>query len=129
MFHSYLETSEFADPDPREELRCKGRRCAMCHKCRDWHFTGGQATWNKIIHWNNWSEAEWNRFFKDNAGWKHFEKRKDGGTCSYGYHDSDYYAHVYGTVDNTTNEDLRDFAIKYSLGIAYVDHLCVCEKH
>ncbi|CAF3062888.1 unnamed protein product, partial [Rotaria sp. Silwood2] len=63
------------------ELSCKGRPCARCHKCRDWHFKGDQATWNWICNWENFTREDWNRWSNDRID-DLFEKRS-GATCLY----------------------------------------------
>ncbi|CAF0995043.1 unnamed protein product [Rotaria sordida] len=74
-----------------EELNCGGRSCARCHKCRDWHFTGNQATWNWLCNYKNWQQKDKNRWLNDRIE-KLFEKR-DGATCHHSvvyFSDSSY---------------------------------------
>ncbi|CAF5067673.1 unnamed protein product, partial [Rotaria sp. Silwood1] len=61
------------------KLRCRGRPCARCHKCRDWHFTGNQDTWDWICTWENFKDKDWKRYRNDRI-YNLFEKR-DGATC------------------------------------------------
>ncbi|CAF1232341.1 unnamed protein product [Adineta steineri] len=70
---------EFAEPGSCKELDCKGRSCAKCEKCRDWHFSGDQDQWNWVCSWENWEDKDKNRW-KDGEGLKLFTKR-DGATC------------------------------------------------
>ena len=61
------------------KLRCSGRLCAKCGKCRDWRFTGDSASWKWIQKNSDWDFEEWERY---NEGiWKLF-KRRNGATCS-----------------------------------------------
>ncbi|CAF3889685.1 unnamed protein product [Adineta steineri] len=48
-----LELQEFAAPGTCKELRCEGRPCAKCHKCRDYHFCGDQDQWNWVCNHKN----------------------------------------------------------------------------
>ncbi|CAF1500108.1 unnamed protein product, partial [Adineta steineri] len=69
---------EFAAPGTCTELRCEGRPCAKCHKCRDYHFYGDQDQWNWVCNHKNWEDADWSRWgdYK-----KLFTRRYDGVTC------------------------------------------------
>ncbi|CAF0762011.1 unnamed protein product [Adineta steineri] len=73
-----LELQEFAAPSSRKKLFCGGRLCAKCYKCRDWHFSGNQHTWNWVCNWKNWNEADKDRWYDDYD--KLFSKR-DSATC------------------------------------------------
>ncbi|CAF3315970.1 unnamed protein product, partial [Rotaria sp. Silwood2] len=70
---------ELAEPDTSEQLFCKGRSCAKCHKCHDWHFDGDQDTWNWICNYKNWNSKDWDRWDND-CVYEHFVKRNDA-TC------------------------------------------------
>ncbi|CAF3670368.1 unnamed protein product [Rotaria sp. Silwood1] len=72
------ESSEFAAPGTCKKLDCRGRPCAKCYKCRDWHFTGDQGTWNWLCNWENWGPADQNRWY---AGAYQCLTKRDGATC------------------------------------------------
>ncbi|CAF1535595.1 unnamed protein product [Adineta steineri] len=76
---TYLEAEEFAAPGAYGQLRCKGRPCAKCHKCRDWHFSGNQDQWNLVCNWENWKKVDEDRW--NYEGLQLFTKR-DGATCN-----------------------------------------------
>ncbi|CAM4852247.1 unnamed protein product, partial [Rotaria magnacalcarata] len=69
----------FARPGDWKMLNCKGRPCSKCHKCRDWHYSGDQNTWNWICNWRNWSDGDCKRYNNSNI-YKLFTKR-DGAAC------------------------------------------------
>ncbi|CAF3811397.1 unnamed protein product, partial [Rotaria sp. Silwood1] len=73
--------SEFGKPGTCK-FPCRGRSCAKCYKCRDWHYTGDEATWKWIQTCENWGEKDWNRWNSDRV-WELFTKR-DGATCDVG---------------------------------------------
>ncbi|CAF1393676.1 unnamed protein product [Rotaria sordida] len=97
---SKSESQEFAAPGTCEKLGCGGRPCAKCHKCRDWHFSGDQATWNWIRNWQNWDSKDWERWSRDRI-YNLFSKR-DGATCF-------------------------RFSIFFRFSIGF--HVCICELH
>ncbi|CAF1175673.1 unnamed protein product [Rotaria sordida] len=103
------ETSEFAAPGTCKKLGCKGRPCAKCHKCRDWHFTGDQSTWDWVCnykYWNFWDRKRWS-----NDREKLFKKRDDA-TCIYDYPDLYYDYYLLSLIPPPS----------------YL-HLCLCEMH
>ncbi|CAM4851929.1 unnamed protein product, partial [Rotaria magnacalcarata] len=75
----HLVPQEFAAPDTCDKLYCKGRPCAKCHKCRDWHFTGNHDKWNWVCNFKNWKGDDWQRW--NDGDYKLFKKRTDGATC------------------------------------------------
>jgi hypothetical protein len=74
----FLELQEFATPGSCKKLFCDGRLCAKCHKCRDWHFSGNQHTWNWVSNWQHSNEADKDYWYYNYD--KLFTKR-DGATC------------------------------------------------
>ncbi|CAF4078840.1 unnamed protein product, partial [Rotaria sordida] len=96
------EYQEFAARGTYKELLCKGRPCVRCHKCRDWHFGGDQNTWDWICNYENWRDADWQRW--DNGVWKRFTKR-NGAKCR-----SDYISSSSGS-----------YAIAAGGGLSYCD--------
>ena len=84
MWHFYLETPEFP-PSDECKLDCKSRPCAKCHKCRDWHFSGDQESWNWVCNYENWTDQDWNLW---NRGRYQLFTERDGATC---YDASDDY--------------------------------------
>ncbi|CAM4843959.1 unnamed protein product, partial [Rotaria magnacalcarata] len=95
-----------------KQLDCKGRPCAKCKKCRDWHFNGDDETWRWVCNWKNWTKADEKRW--DDGGWKCFTKRNDGATCDF---DSVY---VYSS-------DVSVSRYVYVLLLLY--HICLCDRH
>ncbi|CAF1448231.1 unnamed protein product, partial [Adineta steineri] len=94
------QPQEFAAPSTFKKLNCNGRPCAKCHKCRDWHFTGDQDTWNWVCNYKNWKEKDTNRwhgngymlFTYSDGDWKFFTKhdascklftKRDDATCDH----------------------------------------------
>ncbi|CAF5114319.1 unnamed protein product, partial [Rotaria sp. Silwood1] len=61
-----------------EPLNCLGHPCAKCHKCRDWHFNGDQATWNWVCNNKSWKDEDWKRW--NDVAYECFTKRS-GATC------------------------------------------------
>ncbi|CAF1162821.1 unnamed protein product [Adineta steineri] len=102
------EPQEFAAPSTCRELGCKGRICAKCHKCRDWHFSGDQDQWSWVCNYMNWTMADETRWFTrdtvDCRAWELFTKR-DGATC----------------LDSIDPREDPSFFLH--------DHICLCEKH
>ncbi|CAF1303603.1 unnamed protein product [Rotaria sp. Silwood1] len=115
VWHFHLEHQEFAAPGACEELNCKGRLCAKCHKCRDWHFDGDQGTWNWIQNYKNWSSEDCERW---NSGVYACFKKRTGATCfdrvgrlRVGRRDDGYYVY-------------------YLRGVGYLlRHVCLCDRH
>ncbi|CAF1931260.1 unnamed protein product [Rotaria magnacalcarata] len=105
------------------QLRCKGRPCAKCKKCRDWHFNGDDETWRWVCNWENWTKADEKRWY--DGGWKCFTKRNDGATCR-------------RDLRNLRDRDRRDLdddvdpdllllldRLLYDL----LRHICLCDRH
>ena len=102
----HLDPQEFATPDSSKKLDCKGRPCAKCQKCRDWHFNGDQKTWNWLCNFKNWDKNDRDRWRRD---YRELFTKRNGATCYDAYYDDfDYYDDYY--------HDLYH-------------HLCLCEKH
>ncbi|CAM4852403.1 unnamed protein product, partial [Rotaria magnacalcarata] len=91
-------------------LRCKGRPCGQCHKCRDWHFTGNHDKWNWVCNFKNWKKEDWQLW--NGGDYKLFKKRTDGATC-YVYFVYDYRLYV------------RDDGL---VVYGYDDHICLCDR-
>ncbi|CAF3393009.1 unnamed protein product, partial [Rotaria sp. Silwood2] len=76
---------------------CKGRLCAKCGKCNDWHFTGDKATRDWIRSWENvWQKADWECYNHDHI-YELFKKR-DGATCHFDTHPPATIFHVTALV-------------------------------
>ncbi|CAF0985369.1 unnamed protein product [Adineta steineri] len=111
------EPEEFAALDTCIELDCKGCPCAKCHKCRDWHFTGDQGTWDWVCNYKNWKKVDEDRWY--NGDYTLFTKR-DGATCS------GYFGPFYGFY-RLVCYYYRDGGLYFS---HFLDgHVCLCEKH
>jgi hypothetical protein len=66
-----------------KELPCKGRPCAKCHKCRDWHFIGDQYQWDWVWSYLKWNVADW-------TGWRgHEHIHRECSHCRHGCQCSD----------------------------------------
>ncbi|CAF1314460.1 unnamed protein product [Adineta steineri] len=133
---------EFAAPGTFKELLCKGHSCAKCHKCRDWHFTGDQDTWNWVCNYENWKVEDKNRwcigswkfFTKLNDGsWKFFAKldagyelftKLDGATCGHSSLDFDRIASIFGGFAFDFDRSFLGF----DRSRLYLLHVCLCEK-
>ncbi|CAF3118449.1 unnamed protein product, partial [Rotaria sp. Silwood2] len=70
---------EFAAPGKFKEKFCKGRLCANCGKCRDWHYTGDASSWRWLRTANNngWRDYDVKRW-SNGKYWEKFERRTDG---------------------------------------------------
>ncbi len=113
----YLEASEFAPPGKYKDLRCKGRHCDNCGKCRDWYYTGDLKTWQWIQNLSNWQQHDWQRYRNDEI-YERFKKRA-GATCS----DPDHFDY-----DVVYSRDPR--VSVYSDVVTYVGFVsCVCEDN
>ncbi|CAF1487582.1 unnamed protein product [Adineta steineri] len=113
MGSSEIKPQEFAASGACEQFQCGGRPCAKCHKCRDWHFSGDQDSWNWVCNHKNWNDVDWRRWYNDRE-YKFFTKR-GGATCSLG----DFHGGLLlGLYDG-------DGGFGLLLGL----HLCLCEKH
>ncbi|CAF1232378.1 unnamed protein product [Adineta steineri] len=104
---------EFAAPGTCKELDCKGRICAKCCECHDWHFSGDQDQWNWISNYENWREKDANRWERD-EGDKLFTKC-DGATCRRANASDSRYSSAVGGGRLT-------FHVSF-------DHLCLCDNH
>ncbi|CAF4197467.1 unnamed protein product, partial [Rotaria sordida] len=71
---------EFAEPGAYEPLRCEGRHCTNCGKCRDWYYTGDPQTWQWIRNVKNWTKDDWKRW--DHGDYCERFQRRDGYTCT-----------------------------------------------
>ncbi|CAF0807158.1 unnamed protein product [Adineta steineri] len=95
MLNFYLE---FAAPGTYESLKCGGRQCAKCGKCRDSYYTGDMETWRWIINVMKWDEKEQKRW--DDGKYSERFKRRNGSTCRgrFGYdiyrNDDQYRGHI-----------------------------------
>lgn len=83
----HVENQQFAKPGKFPQLYCKGRLCATCGRCRDWHFKGDRKTWTWIRDIKNWKGMDWDRY-RDGDFWQCFH-RHDGATCIYKEYDCD----------------------------------------
>ncbi|CAF0798963.1 unnamed protein product [Adineta steineri] len=106
---------EFATPGTYAELRCKGRPCVKCQKCRDWRFRGNEDQWNWVCNHRNWDQMDWSRWY--NADKKLLKKRRSG-TCFFDDGDLYYF-----------DDGLRDEFSSFFRGRRHRDHVCLCEKH
>ncbi|CAF0787748.1 unnamed protein product [Adineta steineri] len=123
------KSEEFAAPGTGKGLSCTGRPCAKCHKCRDWHFTGDQGTWNWVCSWKNWTQADKDRF--NDGDYKLFLKH-DGATCSL-YNNSDNLLPYRADDDRVRrlrsyDDDRRFVGLLLDLGLGD-PHVCLCEQH
>ncbi|CAF1371020.1 unnamed protein product [Adineta steineri] len=131
---------EFAAPGTCEELDCKGRPCAKCHRCRDWHFTGDQDKWNWFCNYENWQDVDYNRW--RNGAYELFTKRVDA-TCgrnddcfncrdNFGLHPMFNPLPVFNTgvafIDESNRRN-HEFRLNRSLIYNSIIHVCRCEKH
>ncbi len=87
----HLEHQEFAALGTYRQLRCQGRCCAECGRCRDWYYTGDVAIWNWIQNSKNWTDHDWQRY-KSNHVYERFQRR-DGATC----YDIIFNHHIFNT--------------------------------
>lgn len=138
--------SKFSD----NKLSCRGRTCAECHQCRDWHFTGDQDTWEWICLRSTWTKLDEDLWCI--GRYKLFEKRIDA-TCDYyarGYFDFyldpdhiDRARRLRASVDKSSlNKSLCNQNISCDDLLLDIDsftppppdhddpfyHLCLCEK-
>ncbi|CAF0922483.1 unnamed protein product [Adineta steineri] len=104
-----LKPPEFATPGTYAELRCKGRPCVKCQKCRDWRFRGNQDQWNWVCNHRNWDQADWGRWY--NAD-KKLLKKRHSGTCFFDDGDLYYF-----------DDGLRDEFSSFFRGRRHRDHL------
>ncbi|CAF2028488.1 unnamed protein product, partial [Rotaria magnacalcarata] len=118
---------EFAAPGTCAELRCKGRPCAQCHKCRDWHFTGNHDKWNWVCNFKNWKGDDWQRW--NDGDYKLFKKRTDGATCD-GLDDDDDDDRGRGDRGRGRgrDDDLDDGYLLDDDDYDYLDHFCLCNR-
>ncbi|CAF1106027.1 unnamed protein product [Adineta steineri] len=124
-----VPSSKFAAPGTCEELRCRGRPCAKCHKCRDWHFTGDQEQWNWICNQNTWKEEDMQRWRND--GYVGLFKKRDGATCNY-YNVVTAYAPA--PVKTAYNRGIARSDLVYGFAplpppAPDLGHVCLCEKY
>ncbi len=61
------------------ETSCRGHICTRCSKCRDWFYTGNDASLKWLQNWKNWSKSDWERY-RDNNFSQGFKKRLNA-TC------------------------------------------------
>lgn len=109
------EKEEFAEADKKRSLICRGRPCAKCYQCRDWHFDGDDETWKWIGNYRDWNDEDEHRWYDESVGEK-FTKREDA-TCKFS---------GYGTNDS------NGYLLYGGYGVSHgnvFDHSCVCEKH
>ncbi|CAF4024319.1 unnamed protein product, partial [Rotaria sp. Silwood1] len=76
-----------------QQLNCKGPTCTKCQKCRDWNIKGGKDTWNWLQNWENWTDADQERWYRDNV-LDLFTKR-DGATCIGCFYNGGHYGGLY----------------------------------
>ncbi|CAF0790531.1 unnamed protein product [Adineta steineri] len=104
-----LQLQEFTAPGTYTGLRCKGRPCAKCHKCCDWHFTGDQDKWNWVCTWRHWEKVDEDRWDNDDCC-NLFKKPVDATCCRYGYYHKGLYYYCCGGLD-------------------FLSDVCLCKKH
>ncbi|CAF3627266.1 unnamed protein product [Adineta steineri] len=99
-----LKSQEFAASSTCKELDCKGRLCAKCRKCHDWHFTGNQDQWNWVCNWKNWEYADWCRWYTDGTM---LLTKRDGATCvsNIAYLGLLYHPGLYSDIDDSLYRD------------------------
>ncbi|CAF1540792.1 unnamed protein product [Adineta steineri] len=95
-----------------QKLRCKGRACRTCGKCRDWSYIGDATSWDWFRNranavWTNDDYAHWN----NNRVWNNF-KRREGASCTYSF--GSYSIGYFGSL------------ILHSVG--FVHYLCICDR-
>ena len=74
-----LEIEQFAAPGTHMTLRCKGRHCATCGKCRDWYYTGNWESWARIHDYKDWTDED-RAYWHNHNVWELFHRR-NGATC------------------------------------------------
>ncbi|CAF1475658.1 unnamed protein product [Adineta steineri] len=104
---------------------CHGRACAVCHKCRDYHYLDDRDSWNWIRNVSSWNEADKKRW-TDNCIWKRFVRR-EGDTCHAAYDiNSDIGKFSRDLVIDA--DDVHDsYNIVHYIGIGFCV-ICLCER-
>ena len=137
----HLEVQGPTTSTTSKKLRCGGRTCVTCAKCRDWHFTGDGATWDWIRNYMNWSNDDWQRW-RHNCTWKLYE-RADGASCTsasqgrgstyddpiFGGHHVVHSVNVFPGMEINTSHDflfVGDHIASNHRIISSVGDLCVC---
>lgn len=105
MLHSVSENKQFAEPGIYTQLICNGRHCRRCGRCRDWYYTGNQASWRWIQNVNKWNDEDCKRWYDGQVRMRF--KRRNGATC----------------IDHRIYDD--DRFIRRHRDIIY-DHYCTC---